>query len=74
MRKNDMSENRESLLEKQRELEERLQRIKNDFASGLEADSEERATQLENHDVLLEIQRVSEEELARVKKELAASD
>jgi len=68
-----MSEERDSLLEKKRELEERLERIKADIAGGLDADFEEQATQLENRDVLLEIRRVSETELALVKQKLAAS-
>ena len=69
-----MEETRENLLEKKRELEERLDRIKKDFASGLDADFEEQAAQLENRDVLLEIQRVSEEELLNVRKKLAEYD
>ena len=69
-----MEETRETLLEKLHELEERLERIKKDFASGLEADFEEQATQLENRDVLLEIQRVSEEELLNIRKRLAEFD
>lgn len=65
-----MSETKEELQVKKKELEERLEKIKHDIAGGLDADFEEQATQLENRDVLLEIQRVSEEELKRVKEKL----
>ena len=51
---------------KKAELEERLEKIKNDFKSGLDAEWEEQAVQLENRDVLLEIARVSEEELQKI--------
>ena len=65
-----MTEDREQLLAKKQELEERLERIKKDIASGLEADFAEQATQLENRDVLLEIQRVTEEELTSIRQKL----
>jgi len=61
-----MSESKQELMAKKAELEERLEKIKNDFKSGLDADWEEQAVQLENRDVLLEIARVSEEELQKV--------
>jgi len=61
---------KETLLSKKQELEERLERIKRDIGHKLSADSEEQATELENRDVILEIARVSEEELARVNVEL----
>ena len=53
------------------ELNQRLQAIRQDYARGLEADSEERAQQLANAEVLAEIMRVSEEDLAKVSEELA---
>ena len=56
----------ESLLEKKKELEERLEKIKQDLAHGLSADSEEQAIELENRDVLIEIARVTEQELAKI--------
>ena len=52
------------------ELNQRLQAIRQDYARGLEADSEERAQQLANAEVLAEIMRVSEEDLAKVTQEL----
>lgn len=67
-----MNEDKNTLLEKKKELEDRLARIRGDIASGLDADWEEQAVQLENRDVLLEIQRVSEEELHSVKQKLAS--
>jgi uncharacterized protein (DUF58 family) len=53
------------------ELNQRLQAIRQDYARGLDADSEERAQQLANAEVLAEIMRVSEEDLAKVTQELA---
>ena len=61
---------KETLLLKKRELEERLEKIKQDIAHKLSADSEEQATELENRDVILEIARVTEEQLAAVNAEL----
>ncbi len=65
-----MTEDKEALLCKKQELEERIDRIKNDISGGLEADFAEQATQLENRDVLLEIQRISTEELESINKKL----
>ena len=65
---------KETLLNKKQELEERLERIKRDLGHKLSADSEEQATELENRDVILEIARVTEEELARVSAELNATN
>lgn len=65
-----MSDDREALLEKKKELEERLEKIRRDLRNELSADFEEQATELENRDVLLEIARVTEEELAKIKSEL----
>lgn len=67
-----MSENKQDLLNKKQELEERLSNLKKDISGKLEADFAEQATQLENRDVLLEIMRVSEEELQNTKRKLAA--
>lgn len=61
---------KETLLAKKKELEERLEKIKRDIGQKLSADSEEQATELENRDVILEIARVTEEELVRVSAEL----
>ena len=65
-----MGEERAALLEKKQELEERLEKIKQDIGSGISADFEEQATELENRDVLLEIARVTEEELQAIKARL----
>lgn len=69
-----MSDNRETLLDKKKELEERLAKIKKDLGHELSADFEEQATELENRDVLLEIARVTEEELTKINAELNASN
>ena len=63
-------QDRETLIGKRDELLERLERIRDDLNSGLEADSEEQALQLENRDTLLEIARVTEEELEGVLRDL----
>jgi RNA polymerase-binding transcription factor DksA len=65
---------KEALLTKKKELEERLEKIKRDIGQKLSADSEEQATELENRDVILEIARVTEEELARVTAEINATN
>ena len=62
--------NKSELLEKRRELEERLDKIKADIRGGLNSDFEEQAVELENRDVLLEIARVTEEELQKIKQQL----
>ena len=65
-----MSEKLEKLLAKKQELEQRLEKIKEDMRKGLSADLEEQATELENSDVMVEIARVTEEELDAIKKVL----
>lgn len=65
-----MSENEDELINKRKELEERLDKIQKDIAHGYSADSEERAIEMENTDVLLEIARVTEEELESINKKL----
>ena len=62
------------LLQKKQELEERLKKIQQDIAGGLNPDFSEQAVQLENRDVLLEIARVTEEELETIKKQLSKLD
>lgn len=57
---------REQLLQRRKELEERLEQIRNDLGRGLEADLEEQAIQLENRDTMLEIARIAQEELDEV--------
>lgn len=56
---------------KRDQLQQRLNAIQKDYASGLSADSEERAVELENAEVLAEISRVAAEELAAVNELLA---
>ena len=65
---------KQALQEKKKELEERLEKIKADQRSGLDADWEEQAVQLENRDVLLEIARVTEEELQKINAALQNAD
>ena len=65
-----MGEDLAALQKKKQELEERLEKIKQDIGSGISADFEEQATELENRDVLLEIARVTEEELQAIKARL----
>jgi aspartate/tyrosine/aromatic aminotransferase len=65
----DAMEKAELITEKE-ELEQRLEKIRKDLATGLSADFEEQAVELENRDVLLEIARVSEEQLEILTKKL----
>lgn len=65
-----MTDDQEALLEKKKELEERLGKIKSDLGHALSADFAEQATELENRDVLLEIARVTEEEIESIKRKL----
>ncbi|MCG8325175.1 MAG: hypothetical protein MI673_06630 [Thiotrichales bacterium] len=69
-----MSETRSELLRKKQELEVRLDKIKQDLATGLNPDFEEQATELENRDVLYEIQRVTGEELEGIRQKLRQLD
>ncbi len=66
-----MVQTRQQLLQRQAELEKRLQAIRDDLRRGLDADSEEQAIQLENLEVLQEINRLAEKELAEVQQSLA---
>ena len=62
---------KEELLAKRNELRARLESIEADYRRGLDADSEERATQLANADVLDGIARATAEELQRLEVLLA---
>lgn len=64
------TQDRETLAARRDELLQRLERIRDDLKSGLEADAEEQALQLENRDTLLEIARVTEEELEGVLRDM----
>ncbi|MFO1390733.1 MAG: hypothetical protein U1E94_00690 [Agitococcus sp.] len=67
----DLLAQKASLEARYAELNQRLQAIRQDYADGLDADSEERAQQLENEEVLAEIRRVAQEDLAKVAHQLA---
>lgn len=60
----------QTLIDKRDELLERLERIRADLESGLDANMEDQPIQLENRDILIEIARVTEDELERVLKDL----
>lgn len=62
----ELEERKRELVARRDELLARLNAIKADIGSGLDADWEEQAVQLENADVLNEISRVTAEELNRV--------
>lgn len=62
---------REKLLARQKELEDRMAAIRRDLGRGLDKDAEEQAVQLENMEVLQEIARVAEEELRAISEKLA---
>ena len=63
--------NREQLLRKRAELQQRLDAIARDYREGLDADSDERATQMENDEVLAEIARICRVEIAEIDRLLA---
>ena len=67
----DLLAQKASLEARYAELNQRLQAIHQDYANGLDADSEERAQQLANEEVLAEIKRVAQEDLAKVAQQLA---
>ncbi|HSH30878.1 MAG TPA: hypothetical protein VK971_13300 [Thiohalobacter sp.] len=59
---------RDGLLRRREALRDRLEAIKQDYAAGLDPDSEERAQQLENAEVLAAIARSTAEELEEVER------
>lgn len=65
-----MHVNKDELITKKQELQQRLDDIRKDLAGGFSADSEERATEMENTDVLLEIARVTKQDLELINKKL----
>ncbi|WP_144391980.1 hypothetical protein [Pleionea sediminis] len=65
-----MSESRDDLLAKKRELEARVESIKKDFKQGLDADAEERAQQLENAEVLNALMEQAMKELQLINSKL----
>jgi hypothetical protein len=56
------------------ELNQRLQAIQQDYARGLDADSEERAQELQNADVLAEIKRVDSRGFSQNSRRAYSSD
>lgn len=66
----DLLAKKSSLEARYAELNQRLQAIQQDYARGIDADSEERAQELQNADVLAEIKRVTQEDLAKIAAEL----
>lgn len=61
---------KEQLIQKRKELQDRLGSITEDYKRGLSADSEERAQELENRETLQEIERVTREEIAKINEKL----
>ena len=70
----DLEKEKQQLIEKRAELRNRLESIEKDYKQGLDADSEERATQLENAEVLAAIAKSASEELQNIEKRLAELD
>lgn len=66
-----MRVDREALIKRRDELQERLAAIRRDLGGGLHRDLEEQALQLENYDTLIEIARVAENELKDIEARLA---
>jgi RNA polymerase-binding transcription factor DksA len=62
--------NKNELLKKKKDLQNRLEKIRKDLSSKLDPDFSEQAVQLENREVLLEIQRVTQEELQKINLQL----
>ena len=67
-----MSIERDGLLSRKKELQDRVEAIKQDFRNGLPADSEERAQQLENAEVLNALMQQALDEIAKIDSKLAA--
>ncbi|NVJ59590.1 MAG: hypothetical protein HWE27_04325 [Gammaproteobacteria bacterium] len=67
-----MSSEREKLLRQRQTLQERVEAIKQDFKSGLPADSEERAQQLENADVLNALMQHALKEIEKIDSKLSS--
>jgi RNA polymerase-binding transcription factor DksA len=67
-------ESRQSLIEKRRELEERVEAVRKDFEGGLDRDLDDQAIQLENAEVLNELLREALSELEEIEKKLRRMD
>jgi RNA polymerase-binding transcription factor DksA len=70
----DPNETRQALLDKRRELEERVDAVRKDFAGGLDPDLDEQAVQLENAEVLNELLREALSELEEIEQKLRRMD
>ena len=70
----DPNETREALIDKRRELEQRVEAVRRDFAGGLDPDLEEQAVQLENAEVLNELLRQALSELEEIEQKLRRMD
>ncbi len=66
----DLDAEKRQLLQQRDALRARLTAIHNDYRKGLDADSEERASQLANAEVLDGIARAAAEELERIEARL----
>jgi len=58
------------LLKRRKQLQAKIDSIKQDFRRGLDKDSSERAVELENAEVLNELLRVSEQQLVDINEKL----
>jgi hypothetical protein len=70
----DPNETRQALIDKRRELEERVEAVRKDFAGGLDPDLDEQAIQLENAEVLNELLREALSELEEIEQKLRRMD
>ena len=61
---------KEELLEKRKQLQERIAKIRKDYSGGLDRDSSEQAIELENAEVLEGLLKSAMEELKRVDHQL----
>ena len=61
---------KEELIQKRKQLQDRLDSITADYKRGLSADSEDRAQELENRETIQEIERVTREEIAKIDEKL----
>jgi RNA polymerase-binding transcription factor DksA len=70
----DPNETRQALIDKRRELQERVEAVRKDFAGGLDPDLDEQAIQLENAEVLNELLREALSELEDIEQKLRRMD
>jgi RNA polymerase-binding transcription factor DksA len=70
----DPNEARQVLVDRRRELRERVEAVRKDFAGGLDPDLDEQAIQLENAEVLNELLREALSELEEIEQKLRRMD